>query len=137
VAVNLSFLKRLIQEDFDKKDQALIGKIAFILNPALDQITRVLTKGLAIGDLNTMVKDVDIIVDATGNPVSTVSVANDLTSKCTMILVGRAQNVTNPSTYPTSGHSVSFTLDKNQIIINNITGLTAGDKWTVRIIACV
>jgi hypothetical protein len=137
MAINLSFLKRLVQEDFEKKDQPLIGKIAFILNPALDQIVRALDHGISVSDLNTLVKDITISVDSTGKPITTTTVANTLSGKCSMILVGRAQNLTNTQIYPTSGHSVSFTLDRDQIIINNITGLTPDDKWSVRLIACV
>lgn len=137
MSINLSFLKRLVKEDFSKKDQELIGKVAGVLNPALAQITLILNKGLTISDLNTQTKDLTLQVDADGNPISEVSFASALGGKCGMLQVGRAQNLTDSTVYPSGGHSVSFSEKNGQIIINNITGLPVNYKWLIRVIAYV
>jgi hypothetical protein len=134
---NLSFLKRLIKEDFDKKYQELVGKIAFVLNPALAQITNILNHGLLISDLNTQVKDLEITVDSDGVPTTDASFKSGLKGKCGMIQVGRAQATTETGVFPTGGHSVSFVENNGQIIISHITGLPANTRFTVRVIAYV
>lgn len=137
MAVNTSFLKRLVKEDFSKQDQDLVGKIAFVLNPALQQITNILSHGLAIADLNTQVKDLTVTVDADGFPTTNLTFTSTLAGKCSMIQIGRAQPTTATNVYPTGGHSVSFIDNSGQITISNITGLPANIRFTIRIIAYV
>ena len=134
---NLSFLKRLIKEDFAQKDQDLIGKIAFIFNPAIAQITNILNHGLLISDLNTQVKDIEITVDTDGVPTTETSFQSQLKGRCGAMLVGRAQAVTPATDFPTGGHSVSYREDQGSIIITNITGLPENVKFLVRLIAIV
>lgn len=134
---NLSFLKRLIKEDFDKKDQELVSKIASILNPALEQIVGIFNKGLNIGDLNTQNKDIEITVDASGFPINNTSFRSELKGKCSMIICGRAQALGVIGVYPTGGHSISFTELAGQLTINHITGLPADQKFLLRVTAYV
>jgi hypothetical protein len=137
MAANLSFLKKLIKEDFDKKDQNLVGRIALILNPALESITNLMGHGLLISDLNTQVKDLTFEVDSNGIPTHPTSFASTLNGKCSMIIAGRAQNLADSTIYPTGGQSISFSQNNGQITIIHITGLIAGPKWQVRVIAYV
>ena len=134
---NLGFLKRLIKEDFDQKDQELIGKVGSILNPALEAITNTLNKGLNLVDLNTQIKDVSVEVNANGLPKSITSFKSDLKGKCSGLVVINAQNLTNTSTYPTTTPFISFGLDGDQIIINHISGLQANNKYTLKVLAIV
>ncbi len=129
MGINTSFLKRLVKEDFNPKDQDLISRVSSVFNPAIDQISRILNKGLTISDLNIQVKQFTIIVDESGNPTSNISVASTLNGKCSQFMVGKAQNLTKPTTYPTTAPFVSFSNDGAQIIINNVTGLSSGDRW--------
>lgn len=133
MGINTSFLKRLVKEDFNPKDQDLISRISSVFNPSIDQISRILNKGLSISDLNTQVKQFNIIVDSSGKPTSNTSIASTLNGKCSQIVIGRAQNLTTPTIYPVNAPFISFSNDGTQIIINNVTGLTANDKWQLTI----
>jgi hypothetical protein len=135
MSITTSFLKKLVKEDFDAKDQTLVGKIGFILNPVILQITNVLNKGLAIGNLSTQIKTLLVTVDATGKPSNNLSFESTLNGKCILITVGRAQNLTNATTYPTSAPFITFSENNGQIAIANITGLTANDTWQLTIVA--
>ena len=135
MAITTSFLKKLVKEDFPSKDQELVGKIGFILNPVILQITNVLNKGLAINNLSTQIKTLTITVDAKGVPVHPSSFATDLKGKCIALQVGRAQNTTTSTTYPTGAPFISFSENNGQIQVLNITGLTAGDNWNLTLIA--
>lgn len=135
--INTSFLKRLIKEDFNQKDQDLVGRISSVFNPAIDQISRILNKGLTISDLNAQVKQFNLSVDSSGNPLTTTSIASTLNSKCNQIVVGKALNLTNPNIHPTSAPFITFSNDGQQIIIINVTGLTSNDKWQLTVTAYV
>ncbi len=137
MGINFSFLKQLKKEDFDSKDRDLIAKVGQILNPAIQQLTTVFTNGLNLSNLNAQQKILTFSVDKNGNPLSSTSFVSTLSGNCTMITVGRAQNLTTSTTYPTSGHSVSFTQVGTQIVINNVTGLTPNDSWQLTLLASV
>jgi hypothetical protein len=132
---NLSFLKRLIKEDFEQKDRELVDKIASILNPALEQITIILNRGLKVEDLNAQVKDLEITVDSDGFPTSDASFKSTLKGKCTQIMVGRVQAINRVDVYPTGGHSVTFSDNGGQVVVNHITGLPPNIRFTVRLTA--
>lgn len=134
----LTFLKRLIKEDFKQADQELIGKIAFILNPALESITNVLTRNLTFEDnFAGQIKEVDLTVDASGKPINTTSFKSDLNGSCKNLIVTRAQNLTNTAVYPSSAPFISFSESNGQIFINNCTGLQANNKYRLRILATI
>lgn len=136
-SINTSFLKRLVKEDFDIKDQSLISKISSVFNPAVDQISSILNNGLAISNLNTQVKTLNISVDDNGIPKTNTSFATTLNTKCTQIVVGKAQNLSNSTTYPTTAPFITFSNNGSQIIINHVTGLSANDNWQLTITAYV
>jgi hypothetical protein len=137
MAVNTSFLKRIIPEDFDPKYQPIISKLAAVLNPAIDQIANILNNGLSVSNLNALQKQITVQVDANGNPLTSISIASTLTSAPSMMQVGRAYNLSKPQTYVTAAPFITFTPNGTQITINNITGLTPNDQWQLTVIAYV
>lgn len=135
MALQTSFLKKLVKEDFDSKDQTLIGKIGFVLNPIIQQLTSILNKGLSIANLSTQVKTILVQMDATGKPASNLSFLSDLSGKCIGVTVLRAQNLTNSTTYPTGAPFITFSENNGQIQIAHITGLSANDTWQLTLVA--
>lgn len=132
------FLKRLVKEDFKKEDQAIIDKIAFILNPALESLTQALSNNLTFEEnLNAQVKELELIVGSNGIPTSSVSFSSTLKGTCKGLMVVRVENLTNSVAYPSGAPFISFSDNAGQITINHITGLTAGNKYRLRVIATV
>lgn len=137
MALDNGFLKTLKPEDFDSQYQNLISQLAFVLNPAIQQIITIYNNGLDISDLNVQVKQLTLSVDSTGNPTTTASFISTLSGNCSSLQVARAQNLTKTTTYPTGGVFASFSLNGTQIVLTNITGLTIGDQWQLTVIAYV
>jgi len=137
-SVGTGYLKKLIKEDFNKKDQDLVSKISFVLNPAIQQLINILNNGLDIESLNIQVKTISIVVDANGNPLNPTTFLSTLQGKCTTMWVGAALDTTTPTTYPTATPFISFTdPGTGSITINNIAGIAAGDTWSITFIASV
>lgn len=130
-----NFPTRLIVEDFDPKDQALMSKLAFFVNPVLTQVASISNNGLSLSSLNVQIKNLTIAVDANGNPTTTALFTSTLNDNCQFVILGRAQNQTNPQTYPTGGSTIAFTENGGSITVNNITGLTSGDTWLLTVVA--
>lgn len=88
---NLAILegfKRLIVEDFDSKDRAMISKVAYSVNSFADDVLNALNKNLTIND-NLLAKEttITLTVDATGTPTSKTTFTTNLGTASTGMLV--------------------------------------------------
>src|SRR3990167_6772601 len=106
---SLSELKRLIREDFSPDDQELIGKIANILNPSLQEIYSAINGNLTVTDnINMQLKELEISVDSAGIPKVPTSYKSELKGSTRGIHCVKAENLTSTVTYPISCPFVSF-----------------------------
>jgi acetaldehyde dehydrogenase (acetylating) len=129
-------IRRIIKEDFPSKDRELVGKMAQPINNMFQFQATVFNNGITFSDnINCQIKDIDITVDATGKPTSAVVFKSTLKTSSQGILVIKATNLTNSDIYPTGAPFVSSSENNSQITINNVTGLQAGQKYTLRIIS--
>lgn len=123
-------------EDFASKDQPLVGKIAFVLNPGLEILTQALNKNITFQDnVYCQVKDVTVTVDANGIPTSTTQIKSTLNNNSQGLMCVLAINSTNPSVYPTGYPFISFTETNKLITIQHITGLQPNNSYQLRIIS--
>lgn len=124
--------KRLVGQDFESKDRALIDKLGTVLNPFTEQVTQGFRKNLTVADnLNDEYKTFVLSVDINGIPTTVASFQTIVTGKVSGIPVVRAINNTNVNVYPTGAPFISFSQNSNILQIQHITGLTAGDKWSL------
>ena len=136
--MKLPTLQNLVKEDFPTSQQDMIGKIAFILNPALSAITSVLTNGITVSDnFNGNIRSITVTVDSNGIPINTTSFPSGLKSQVQNIIVTRAQNQTNTTTYPTSCPFINFTDNSGQVTVNQISGLQANNTYVIRFLYTV
>ena len=127
--------KRLFKNDFKEEYQALVEQLAVSINDGFDTLYNALNRGLTIRDnMTATVKDVDVVVDSNGLPSSKTSVPLDFTTKVDGVIVIMASNLTNPNSYPDAVF-ISFTQQDKTIVLNKITGLTAGSKYRIRLVA--
>jgi len=129
--------KRIFDTDFDETYKAMIQTLAVTINNGFEVIYEALNKKISISEnIQCTLKDVTFKVDASGNPTTRVSFISDIPN---MRVIGtqviKVVNNTNSSVYPTSGVFISFTETNNGIEINNVTGLTIGNTYTLRIVA--
>lgn len=127
--------KRIVTEDYDSKDQDMIGKLAYSINQPMQDIITALTNNLSIEDnFNQIKKDITTQVDASGIPTTTLQFKTGLSGSCAGITVIKVTNTTNPRTYPTSQPFLSFTENSGVVTVNNITGLPSGNSFQIRLI---
>ena len=127
-------INKILTEDFPATYRDLVSKLAFALNPFLDNIVEALDKGLSISDnMDGEIKEVTLTPD------------NDLPLKlrtnlnfCNSVLVSRVTNLTNTSASLTSAPFVEFKNKDEQgfklIEITNITGVDVTNKYRIRLI---
>lgn len=133
----LPSFKRLYKTDFPADSQALVESLSGSLNIGIESLYEALNKKLTFKDnfLGT-VKEVILEVDSNGKPKSTTGFNLDgITATIEGLIVVRAENLTNSTTYPTGGIFLTYTQSSNNVIINHSTGLQANNKYKIKVMA--
>jgi hypothetical protein len=126
--------KRIIPEDYDEEIRDTISKLAYSINPAMEDIQNAFNNNLTISDnLNIYVKDFIVTVDANGAPTTTTNVRTGLTYVSGTQVIN-AFNLDDPSSGPTGLPFIKYSNNGNLITINSITNLQTGEKYKIRAI---
>lgn len=135
--MKLSSYKRIITQDYTDDDQELVEQLGGTLNDSFNSIYSALNKRLTIPEnIAATRKELVVTVDSNGIPTQLIRFSLDVPNTPVVeVTCGRARNLTNPTTYPSSGVTVSFTQNGNSIIINHITGLAANQQWRIVVTA--
>ena len=132
----LPSFRRLFREDYPDEQKGLIDKLSVTINQGLEQLYFALNGGLTLNEnLAATVSDFEVEVDSGGIPKKrTVFKLNSSTS-VTQVVVGKVDNLTNTSAYPTGAVFVTWTQGSEGIIVNHITGLVANSRYRIRVTA--
>lgn len=117
--MRISAVKKLILEDFPASNKELMGKLAQILNPFLEQQTTALTSNLTIENLKGRQFTVELLAG-----VSTASVAWDFNEKPSIVVVAKLTK-SDGVTAPADVFSMSWTYTANKRIALTFQGLDA------------
>lgn len=121
-------LKRIIKEDFPEEYQELIDKLAFSLNPFLEQLSNAFNKNINNDNLSR--ETVSITVEnSSGNLKSPVQFKFNLKSRILGLNIIKAENLTNSNTYPTNAPFISWTINENIITVKKVTGIQDNNKY--------
>lgn len=127
--------KRLTKSDYDEKYSDLVESLGFSINNGIEPILEGLNKKLSIKDnfLGTT-KDVDLVVDSSGNVISGGILVNDFRGSTIGVTIIKADNLTNSSIYPTAAPWASWNSTTTGIQIYNVSGLQAQNRYRLRIL---
>lgn len=126
-------LKRLAKEDFSQENQALVEKLAFAINPFLDQLNQALDKNIDFDNLNQSITTFKVRVNASGIPITPVQLKSSLKTNVQGIQVIRVDNITD-STNLSGAPFITFTRNSGLIYIQHITGLVANKDYNIAVI---
>jgi hypothetical protein len=138
--MKLPGFKRIYKADYPADFQQVVEKLAQSINVGLENVYLALSRKLTVRDnIASTVKDVELTVNSSGIPITTVGFVVDNNSRVDGIQVWKVDNLDNTGTYPTSGVHVSWTQGNAQtassIFIDHVTGLQANQKYRLRIVA--
>lgn len=127
--------KRIIRENFDQEYGELVDGLGLSLNGFAESLVTALSGYLNDDNINQSTTTLDVTVDATGKPRSITDLKANVKGKVTGTQVIRVENLTSSTSYPEGCPFLSFTDNGGLLRINNVTGLTAGNKYrlTVRV----
>lgn len=125
----LSDIRRIIPEDFKDDERDLVEKISGSYNDFADEVYQTMNGQLDFDNLARSKSTIDITFTSSGVPTGSVNIATNLTY-VSMVLIGRIQNVTNPTLRLTIPPFISWTYVGNGIVkIDYGLGFVAGNKY--------
>lgn len=135
--MKLASYRRIITQDYEKDDQKLIEQLGSTINDSFNSVYSALGKRLTFTDnIAATVKELIVTLDSNGVPQQLTRFSVDVPNlPVVQVICGRARNITNPTTYPTSAPFISFTQNGDTVIINHITGLAANQQWRIIVTA--
>lgn len=132
----LKSYKRIITSDFEKEDQGMIEQLGGSVNDAFNELYFTMNGRVDLtNNLYCTVRLVDVIVDSNGTPTNRTTFSLNNTQPVIGCQVIMAINQTNSAVYPTGSPFLSYTQLDQVLLINNITGLQANQRYTLRIVA--
>jgi len=132
----LPSFRRIFIGDFSPEEQPLVNKLAATINQGLEVVYSVLNNNISISDnMAATVKEIQVRVDAAGNPIGTTGFPLTFKGNAKGILVLRAENLSDTSTYPTSQPFCSFTQAGPTLFISHISGLQANQNYRLTLVA--
>lgn len=135
--MKLPSYRRIITQDYAEDDQELVEQIGSVINDSFNSVYSTLNKRITFTDnIAGTVKELVVSVDANGIPQQSTRFTVDVpNTPVVQVLCGRARNITNPSTYPTSAPFISFVQNGNNVVITHITGLAPNQQWRIIVTA--
>lgn len=132
--MKLPSFRRIISSDYDEKYKELVETLAVSINQGIDSVYDALNKKLTLkNNILSTTKEVVLQVDQTGKPIQSAGLKLDFANKASVLFVGKADNLTNASSYPT-GVFVSWTQAGDFIQITNVSGLQPGSSYRLKIV---
>lgn len=131
--MKLPTFKRIFKTDYEPDVQDLVEKLADSLNIAIENLYTANNKRLTRRENSLATeKEFEIIVNGSGVPTAETGFQLDFDGKALGHTVERVDNITNPTSYPSSGVFLSWTQNGDRITISHVTGLTAGNRYRLR-----
>jgi hypothetical protein len=123
-------LTRIIAEDFPEKYQDLLSKLLYKINASTEETSNALNNGLTVAD-NLSGQETELTVTAPVSSTNPIYFKSNLKGNCRMIICGSAQTIS--GTPPTGTPFFTFEMSGANIKVTNITNLTSGSRYLLRI----
>ena len=131
----ISNFRRVSKEDYSQEDQEVAERLAFNLNPFMQEVTDVINGGLDFENLKANIFTISISVDVNGKPIGTDQFNTQGIENSQGMQVISARNQTNLASYVDGQPFISFTPQGNSIVkIHKISNLTANNTYLLNII---
>jgi hypothetical protein len=125
-----------MKQDYAEEFQDFLEKIAASLNYGIEVLYSALNNNLTLKDnLACTIAEFSVTVGATGDPTVRTSFTLNNNLRVEGMVVLAVTNNVNASTYPPAAVFINFTSQSDTVIINNITGLTSGVSYKIKVVA--
>lgn len=133
--MKISNYQQFTKENFPSKYWDLADSLMYPLNNFQQQVVTAFNNNqVTVSDnLNEQYKTLTVTVDSTGKPLQSLTYQSTLTGTTQGIIVVKAVNQTNSTTYPTGTPFLSWVDNSGTVTINNVTNLQANNTYQLTI----
>lgn len=133
--MKLGNFRRLFKTDFKEEFQGLIDQLSNTLNSSFESIFQLTNKNISLKDnISCTLKTIQISVDDSGTPKSSITISLDSSNKVQGLTILKIDNLTNSTSYTSSGVNISFTITNDGVRIDNIKGLIASNNYQINLV---
>jgi len=127
--------KRLTTDDFSSEERELVRKLAFILNPFIEQTIHAINGNLTISEnLNMFIKDVVVSVDGTGKVTNTAAFTSNIGKINGLFVINHYQVDSGTPIILSSAPYCTFRQENNIVYIQYVTGLPVDRKVNLKLL---
>lgn len=136
MAADVNNIKRLVREDFPEEYQDLIDKLAYSLNPFMEQVSSGFDNQIDMSNLDQQIITInDVVVDGSQLPTKKLEFAYNLNDTLQGSTVISAINTTSASSYVTTAPYATIQIIQQGLAeVKHITGLIPGNKYTIKLL---
>lgn len=128
-------LKKLAPENFPKQYQDIISQIAYPFNTAIESVISTVNGQIDFDNTPWQYKQLTFTINADGTLPVSASFPLTTTGQPKGMQVIQVVNNTNVNTPLTAAPFISYSINaSNMAVLTGITGLTAGNNYTINVI---
>jgi hypothetical protein len=116
-------LKRITVEDFQKEDQPLVKKLAFVINSFHEQVRSALNKNINYENLDQEIKTLTFTTGGNSQPLNPINFTASISSRVQGIIIVRNIITSNNTLFPSTKPEISWSQNNQIVTITNISGL--------------
>lgn len=126
---------RIVKENLPEKFRDIVDSFTGF-NSLAEDLSNAFNKNITVDDnLNMQYKQLEVTLNGSGIPTITTEFKSTLRNKSRGVIIVRAENLTNPSVFPTNAPFITFSEEQQVITINHITGLPANNKYRLTLLS--
>jgi hypothetical protein len=140
--VKLPSFRRIYSGDFNSQYKGLLDQLSGTINTGIEALYQVLNNNVSFSDnIACTVATVNVTVDSKGNTVGNCTFKLSNTQPIIGVFPIMCKNNTNTSAAPVGGIFITYTTSSNattssnSVVVTNVTGLTAGNQYSITMIA--
>jgi hypothetical protein len=125
-------VKRITVEEFKDSEKDLVGKLSFILNNFMEQVTNVLNKNVDFDNLNREVINFNTVVTTGGVPKNPLQIRISLKTKLKGFNVIKTDNLQDNT--PLSGAPfLAYSINGDLVTVTQVLGLPVDKKFSITV----
>lgn len=126
-------MQRINKEDYPEDIRPSMERLAGSLNQFMEETIELFTKNIDFVNLNRQLVSIDLQIDSTGLLVNPPSIKIGVKGRVEGINCIKADNLLNPTIYPTSCPFVNYTITNGFIKIVSVTGLQNDSQYRLKL----
>lgn len=133
--MKLQNFKRVYKTDYKAEFQELIEQLSITINNGFEALYNLTNNNISLKDnISCTLKSIQLTVDTNGTPLAQLILSLSKKTKVQGLTILKIDNLTNTTSYTTSGVNISFSIIDSGIRFDNVKGLIANNNYQINLV---